>query len=571
MGLGNRLVGLELESLLVLQYSISGPFNPLVGPPKPRYDCTRGVVSPLGDLEVVRLTLLPDVIQPIDLGAPRKFVRWRDEQAVTFARLVNSTKRVDGTAPPTGVGKSLIAWAYARLTGMNTVILTSTRGLQDQYSQDFEQGLVDVRGMGNYPCRALMPGPNYHMPYYPRCDVGPCLDGEKCVWSAAGCKYFDRVKEGQQAQIVLTNYAMWLAHDADYLGQRNLVICDEAHELPALVTRAAGVRFTAREINLAPESEHWKLEDWASWAKDRIPESEELLRSSRLSPKERRDVRKLKERFERLATADLGDWGISWSDKVVELEPISPAPYAESTLFRGADKVVLMSATLRPYHLQELGLGLQDYQFHETGSPFPPESRPITWVKTVRMTEKTSQVNREFWANRIDQIIAQRLDRRGIIHTVSYGRARELQRMSRYRDLMVLHDPANARETIERFKRGPVPAILVSPSIHTGYDFPFDAAEYQIISKVPFPNTSTGLAKARKEADELWLARTTAATLVQMAGRVVRAEGDQGETLITDDSVVWLYSHYRPFFPSWFRQAWRATDAPPAPPKKIGS
>jgi ATP-dependent DNA helicase DinG len=228
-----------------------------------------------------------------------------------------------------------------------------------------------------------------------------------------------------------------------------------------------------------------------------------------------------------------------------------------------------MSATLRASHLQELGFTLDDYQFHEVGSPFKPSSRPIVWVETVRMSEKTSYTNRQFWANRIDQIISKRLDRRGIIHTVSYGRAKELRSLSRYGNLMTLHDPENAREIVEKFKSAPTPAILVSPSVHTGYDFPYEAAEYQIISKVPFPNTSSGLALQRKEADPQWLPRTTAATLVQMAGRVVRAEDDSGETLIVDDTFKWLYLRHQPYFPRWFRDAYRSAAAPPDPPAKI--
>jgi Rad3-related DNA helicase len=214
-------------------------------------------------------------------------------------------------------------------------------------------------------------------------------------------------------------------------------------------------------------------------------------------------------------------------------------------------------------------MGLNQYQFHETDSPFPLANRPIYWVKTVRLNDKTTQVNRAFWANRIDQIITKRLDRKGIIHTVSYARARELQAMSRYADFMLLHDARSTRDVIAQFRQAKPPCILVSPSVTTGVDFPYQDAEYQIIAKIPFPNTSTGLSRLRAEADKLWLMRTTCATLVQMSGRIVRGPGDVGETLIVDDTVNWLVSRYKPFLPMWWRQAYRPVAAPPMPPRKI--
>jgi hypothetical protein len=40
---------------------------------------------------------------------------------------------------------------------------------------------------------------------------------------------------------------------------------------------------------------------------------------------------------------------------------------------------------------------------------------------------------------------------------------------------------------VATFKRRKAPAFLVSPSMTTGWDFPYDQCRWQIIAKVPIP------------------------------------------------------------------------------------
>jgi ATP-dependent DNA helicase DinG len=194
------------------------------------------------------------------------------------------------------------------------------------------------------------------------------------------------------------------------------------------------------------------------------------------------------------------------------------------------------------------------------------EKRPIYRLHLgTRINSKTSQTNLLWWVNKIDQVIESRLDRKGIIHTVSYARAKFLQEHSRYGSLMILHESSEIQKAVGEFKGMSAPAILVSPSVHTGFDFPYEDAEWQIIAKVPYPDTRTGIAKARKNADSDWDTRLAVATMVQMAGRVMRAEDDAGETFILDDTMNYVVSRFRGDFPRWFRDAYREVASIPAP------
>lgn len=511
-------------------------------------------------------------MNPIDLGAPAALSLWRPGQQALFDTLTNSGKRFDAVVAPTGVGKSLLGWLYARLIQGRAAILTSTKGLCDQYVHSFQEaGLVDVRGMGNYPCRELA------QPWgrQPRCDEGPCLDGAACIWKESGCAYFDAVKAAREAQIVVAPYAFWFANRGqEVLGPRELLVLDEAHAIGDEIVKAAGAEFGGSDLDqpgLGRRAGEHLPADLASW-REAAARAASYVRS-RLAepdvmPADRRKLRSLRDRFDRVARST-DDWAFDMDPyrDAVRFEPISPRAYAEPVLFHGIPKILLLSATLSVPALEELGLAPADYNWHEAPSPFPVARRPIYWLETgVRVTGKTSETNLEFVQQRMDVAIDYRLAYKGIIHAVSYARAKWIQQHSRHGQHMLLHTSQTARETVERFKAMPAPAILVSPSMHTGYDFPYDQARWQIIAKVPFPDTRFGIAAARKAADPRYDVKRAIATVVQMAGRVVRAADDLGETIIFDDSIKWLYSKYRPWFPTWFRQAFRPVQIVPPHP-----
>jgi Rad3-related DNA helicase len=236
-------------------------------------------------------------------------------------------------------------------------------------------------------------------------------------------------------------------------------------------------------------------------------------------------------------------------------------------VFRKAAKVILLSATVKQPTLQDdLGLDRGEYGFWETGSPFPVKQRPIYAVELgFRINKDVTEGQLAWWVHKMDQIIGPRQDRKGIIHTVSYARAKLVQKLSKYSEKMYVPESSNTRETVAAFLQAGPGAILVSPSVHTGWDFPDEAAEYQIIGKVPYPDTRNGVTKARAEANKSWGTRHAIVTLQQAAGRVNRRESDWAETFILDDSINWLWSSWRSHFSQWFVEAFQRVDRAPEP------
>jgi Rad3-related DNA helicase len=492
------------------------------------------------------------MIQPSDLGLTGKFSTWRPLQGEAFERLVASQARFPVANLPTGVGKTLVGFCYHKLLGARTVVLTSTKGLMRQYMEDLERfGLYELRGMGNYPCRALNP------PL--KCDIGPCLDGKECMWRHSGCTYFDREKRAAEEGIVITNYDKWLSSpNPDIWGDRDLLICDEGHDVAAKICATAGAEFTWKEVQAQEGMDGWDLATWKVWAEEKEEEATLLLEADRIDPNQRKEVRSLLNRFERLSRAR-EDWAFEVSEKGARFEPVNAARYAESHLFRGIPRVLIMSASIKPGDIHELGVKRVNMDFMESKSPFEPSSRPIIRVRMgFRMNSKTSYVNQCEQVRLMDIYMERRLDTgRGLIHAVSYPRAKFFKEKSRFGKYIIIHDSQALGKTVDQFLKSSGKSVLCSPSIHTGYDFADDAARWQIIPKVPFPDCRKGIAAARQEKDKHWDKKQAVKVITQMSGRLVRNMNDHGETVIMDDTIDWLYTHYLPQFQSWWREAYR--------------
>jgi Rad3-related DNA helicase len=260
--------------------------------------------------------------------------------------------------------------------------------------------------------------------------------------------------------------------------------------------------------------------------------------------------------------------------KSVQFSPLSPARYAESTLWRGVEKVVLMSATVRPKTLQLLGIRDDDMEFIEFPSTFDAKRRPVIVVPAgIQMNYRNEQNDLKmlWWLGRLDAILGARLDRKGIIHTHSYGRAKFIFDNSAHSRYMLIHNSRDRDRVIDEFKNSTSPLILVSPSVDTGYDFPMEQCEYQIIAKLPFQSTTDKLVKARQARDKDYGIFITSQNIIQMAGRGMRSEIDQCETIILDDSFSdWFYRRAKGYFPEWFIKSIVRADGIPEPLPRLG-
>lgn len=485
---------------------------------------------------------------PLILGLPEKFSKWRPGQAKACQQILNPKPRFLLLAAPTGFGKSIAYVTAATLTKGRTAILTSTKGLQDQLLSDFED-LVDIRGRSNYICRL-----NTKL----TCDHGLCLFGVCCpMRDSGGCLYFDQLRRAKEAKIVVTNYSYWMAqHEySDGLGEFDLLVLDEAHSTPGHVLNHLGVFFSyKKEKFLGLEGLPDTHELWSEWAILKSYKVDALLERAKKNRNEKQFIKlkKTQKKLSRLRTIS-EDWVWETSDFGVTLSPIWPAPYTEEVLFLGIPKVVLTSATIVPRTAKLLGISNSLYQ--EFPHPFAVENRPLIHLPTVRMNYKITEEENKMWIRKVDQIIKTRKDK-GIIHTISYARRDMLLEQSKFKDRMMTHNQKDVEGVVRAFKKAKPPRILVSPSMATGWDFPDNTCRWQVIVKLPYPDSRGFIAKARNKQDPLFSSYLTAQQLIQAVGRGTRSETDWCETFILDNSIVWFMWKHKDLMVDWFREAY---------------
>jgi len=489
------------------------------------------------------------------------FPSWRDGQEDALAEALGTDKRFTALCLPTGAGKTIIYMTMAQMEEGRTAILTLTKPLQAQLTGDFPF-LTDIRGKGNYKCQELQPGGEYFDPNSGQrdryCDVGPCQYGYDCELKMRGCSYFDQLRVALGSKILLTNYAYWMSsyYFGEGLGDFDQLILDEAHSTPEALAGFFHTEISAADLAIATTAPPSTLDpmEWKAWA-----------RSVKLPKNGTRAIETLRSKLRRLLIMD-EEWVVDDEDGFT-FDPRTPALLA-SNLFQDVPKIVFVSATVRPKTCELLGVK-DDLYFFEADSNFPMESRRITHIRSnplLRITFRSTPADMRRWVNKADQYIDRRLDRKGILHTVSYKRARLFAENSRHKAHLITHGTRSTGEAIARFKAAVAPAILVSPATTTGYDFPGDECRYQIIGKIPFPDTTSKIMKVRCKDDEDLAMYLTMQDLVQTCGRPVRAKDDWSETGIIDDSAIWFIPKYSHFAPSYFLEGYRTVRMIPDPP-----
>lgn len=507
---------------------------------------------------------------------PDKYTEWRPYQEQAVLNAVDNPLRFTTQICPTGFGKSLLCIATALLKGGRAVYLTSTKGLQKQLLNDFASvGMVDIRGRNAYPCRYVTDGSH--------CDHGPCVAGFKCPLKGGGCLYYDAYAAASKAPFVVTNYSYWMSINeyGEGLGYFDTIICDEAHDTPDLVSSFLTVTINTADAFVGSLLKggwnHYTINDWKVWAKSFIPavdtEIEYYTRLnleqgglSRDQRKELVKMRSLKKSMEVISNIH-ADWVWESVGDKVSFSPVWPAPYCENVLFRDIPNVVLTSATVNLKTVDMLGVMKSDNMIYEYPHTFPIGNRLLTHIPTVRLNYRSGPADINKMLLRIDQIIGPRLDRKGIIHSTSYERRDLIIARSKHRDIMMTHKNRNTEFMVEQFKEADPPRVFVSPAVTTGYDFYGDMCEYQIIVKLPYPDTRNNIMRERVKRDKDYAPYITMQQLVQAVGRPVRSPTDRCESFITDDNIGWFMKVYDYLAPIWFKGAFvqRTVIPPPAP------
>ncbi len=534
---------------------------------------------------------------PCDLGLPARYTTWRPGQETALDVFLTAPERFIGGVLPTGFGKSVTNIGAALMNAGQAVYLTSTKALMAQLATDVgdmeEYGAI--KGQREYTCVAVDPGsPKGYLAAQfgtgrstvATVDVAPCHSGVDCQWRAAGCTYFDTLRHALRSRLLVTNYAWWftLYNRPDLVLTPSLLICDEAHEAPDALAEALGSTLMPKEIGellkeTLPVAKDRTPTQWIEWAKQRATRIEAMLEGTHATDHETlKTLRRWKNLYRSLDRLSHIDPRLLLAsdeeDGSLRFDVVWAADYAEAWLFRHVPRVYLTSATFTRHSADLLGIAPADLRMHESASSFPAKRRPVyllTSPTIPRVDKNITPSAEKRWLIEIDRILASRADRKGIIHCKSYKRRDLLLARSEHRERMVTHGRFDAADRIAAFKAMGPGAILVSPSVTTGYDFPYAQAEYQIICKVPFQDSRDPVTKARTLIDARYPAHQAMQEVIQAAGRIMRAADDQGETFLVDAHFKWFLSKNGDLMPKWFRSAITRVNALPSPPPALGT
>jgi Rad3-related DNA helicase len=261
----------------------------------------------------------------------------------------------------------------------------------------------------------------------------------------------------------------------------------------------------------------------------------------------------LKHKVEKLKKVRQDNWVAEHKGGTIDFEPIWPGRLTESYLTRGIPRVLFTSATVTRKTMELLGI--KNYTYTEYPSYFPINRRPVYYIPSSRVDHKAGTAEINAWLAKIDQIVGSRPNTKGIIHAVSYDRCKRIVHSSSYGSRMIMHDSSTTQMMVERFKGSTEPKILVSPSVVTGFDFPYDMCRWMIIAKVPFPDGRSEAMQARTKIDPDYGMYLTTQAVIQACGRGMRAPDDQCEVFLIDSHWEWFSSKYRRLMQNWFLQS----------------
>lgn len=466
---------------------------------------------------------------------------------------LESRKKIIILNIPTGTGKSVCGMTIAHHLNYpnQSLYLCSSKILQDQLAKDFTEA-YQLKGRGNYPCTLL---PSYNADRcFQQCD--------EYKTNEISCAYEDAKKEALSSTFTILNMHYY-ENETNYVGRfskRKTVIIDEADILEDILIDFIALDIhpkTLEKFKLDQPKHVTKLDSWKEWADKTLKTLEEKViklkaAEDHLDKESKLELNKLSRmclKLNMLKNDITEDW-IFEHDEKFRFQPLwLDTKLTQQYLLKHAERFIMMSATMLPKVIacKLLGLDVSDVDYYEIDSPIPIANRPIIYkpIKKLKYGESEDEVY-----NEVKKSIEKYKGLKGIIHAVSYNRAKIIARLS---PRCITHDTYDKNEKIRQFidsKDG----VLVSPSCERGLDLYGDLARFNIIPKVPFPNTTDKVVSKRiysSSFGKLWYRAITAQIITQMSGRTTRGISDSSTVEIYDaafDSVI-------EFTPKWFRDA----------------
>jgi len=489
----------------------------------------------------------------------------------------------------TGTGKSAIATTIANYIG-DSYILTMTKQLQNQYLDDFEYMLTEIKGRSNYQCR-----------------INPLKSCDDCIMADANepkckdCRYLSALRFAQGFPCIISNYdyLFYAGNYANLFGKRSLLILDETHNLEKKIMALIG-----KVLNRNNIFKHYRIDIFAPVMQGKTLKSidnvdywvatlHELDRRARnnrlnaLTAKTRelydKDSKKFQYLIEQLEDTEakfiieLPNKKDILKDKLVngkfknglkaEFKPLTINEYSDNLLHFG-DTRLFLTGTLgnKDKFCEWIGIDPKETYYIYVKSPFPVENRPI--IKNYVGSMSNNRWKNPAAITKIQEIISKHNGQKGVIHTASNQQAWFIKK-SLNSNLVWVAQGSTREDTIKRFEHSNKPIILVGAGIKDGVDFKGDKCRYQIIFKIPYPSLAGKQVNIRTHYDESWYNYQTIMPLMQAYGRGIRDMNDYCTCYILDNDFEKLLRKFKYLFNEYFLEAIKGGVKPKPVPRPV--
>jgi Rad3-related DNA helicase len=253
--------------------------------------------------------------------------------------------------------------------------------------------------------------------------------------------------------------------------------------------------------------------------------------------------------------------------KVLELRPIYVGNFLNNFVWNRGDKRVISTATLRQRKnpeiwVQQLGLDPSKTEIINVGMTFEPSNRPVILDEMVcSMSNNGDEKNWDAIMNKLDDITKRFHNEKGICHTASYDRAKEVEDTVDPEKHPYLHDnlfvhygEKDASVVIEEWQASDND-LLLSPSLMEGIDLKDDKGRYNILMKVPYPSHDSVTNYLLNETSWGWNSYfdRAAVRVAQAYGRTTRSPDDWSNFFVLDKDYEKLKKKSQ--LPRWLLQA----------------
>ena len=410
-----------------------------------------------------------------------------------------------------------------------------------------------------------------------------CPSGDNCFAEQAR-------QRAMAADVIVTNhhyYGLNIASDGVLLPEHDVVVFDEAHQLPEVLGATCGTELSGGRLRALGRRVAAVLtdEELPAGLDTSAADVEELLRPAvgnalddlgdlvsalvtardradrviaalrKLNPTEGSDIAARLERTQQAATRLVGDIDavleaedsdVIWVDggptnPVLRRTPLELADLLAANLFEDRT-VVLTSATLSDAVAGQLGLD-GEHPVVRVGSPFDYPSAGLLYCPTD-LPEPRSERHRQAVQDEILSLVEASGGRALCLFT-SYGAmTAAAERFEDELDLpMLVQGEAPKGVLIDRFKADHRAILLATLSFWQGIDLPGSTLTLVTIDRLPFPRPDEPVAQAKRDRAgrmafrEVDLPRAQT-LLAQAAGRLIRRKDDRGVVAVLDPRLA---------------------------------